>query len=1391
MSRLPWLVAMLVRIVCFAVGGLALYVTLLATRRAQAQNPPATAPEAPTAVAVYSIASQKLEVRWSSSDYAATTGFKVQWKSGTQDYDTSRQASADPATSVVTASSSTTTRRYKHTLTGLTDGTEHTVQVIATNSHGDSDPSPAATGTPQSTPGQALAFIENEVVTIHESAFPWLRKAWDYLDDQAVPVTFRDDDLSVVISVSNPFGLGPVQASSVAIGRTSLNLIHVITHELGHVYTLVNNVTTTPGPLGIAHVYFSALDVQETNCHPNELYADTLMILVHGDGARQQSNYWSRCIGTDDSVTEAALAVVRSAVAGQTPSWFADTYHDTNGEPDLEQLWSDVKAISRKKALVYQLRNEFGGYCSNQKAFASAFGNGVTRNPWRDGGCVPEAPGNLTATSTGKGKLTVSWAVPASDGGSPIEGYRVQWKSGSQEYDSSRQAEVTNLSYTISGLAAVEYMVQVLAYNTNGDGTAATATATATDTNDAPAFPATETGVRSVAENTRSGVAIGAPVAATDPNNDRLTYTLGGADATSFEIVATSGQLRTKAPLDRETKASYGVTVSVRDGEDASGTTGTEIDDTIAVTITVADVDEPPTVTGPTSVNNYAENGTGSVGTYSATDPENDALTWSLTGADAGKFGISSDGVLRFAATPDYEARADAGGNNVYNVTVVATAGGKTGTRAVTVTVTDVNEAPVISGPTSVNNYTEGGMGDVTDYNATDPERRTIIWSLAGADRNAFTISSDGVLRFAATPDYEAPADAGGDNEYRVTVQASDGEHTGTRALTVTVENAEETGTISLSSEQPQVGTQLTATLTDPDGSITGRSWKWERSPNRSSWTAISGAATAQYTPVGGDLDYYLRVTASYTDGHGAGKSVAATADHRVEAAPGFNQPPQFPGATAERSIAENSPAQTPVGDPVTATDPEGHQLAYTLTAGDVDSFTIDGDTGQLRVKQGTVLDYETGRRSYSVTVTATDPSLASASTVVTITVADVNEPPDAANDTATTAEDAATVVRVLDNDPDPEGQGLTVSLRRAPHNGTATVGADHTITYTPRADFHGTDTFAYRASDGVHDSAAATVIVTVTPVNDPPEFSPDQSEVPVGGLLEATDRDGDTLTYTLSGPDAHFFDIDRYTAKIKLAAGTVLDPATRPTYTVTVTARDPSGATASIEVTINAASGGGGDGGGGSGGGGGGPPAPPPAPPRSPIIGSTPAATAKEVAGDLLVLQRHDQPGVEVEVGVGWISQDGQRIITIGFVRDGDLGQTYAVVRREGDGLVVRRWIAPDSHLVYAVPWASVNTQYTFPVGVILAIPLDDQHPPPNMLTRRFDGSDDRILAYDAELGQWRHVPDEATFQARGYYWCNVTAADAAFFKRISQGSPYPASTLPAQGDYPNCLTT
>ncbi len=93
-------------------------------------------------------------------------------------------------------------------------------------------------------------------------------------------------------------------------------------------------------------------------------------------------------------------------------------------------------------------------------------------------------------------------------------------------------------------------------------------------------------------------------------------------------------------------------------------------------------------------------------------------------------------------------------------------------------------------------------------------------------------------------------------------------------------------------------------------------------------------------------------------------------------------------------------------------------------------------------------------------------------------------------------------------------------------------------------------------------------------------------------------------------------------------------------------------------------------------------------------------------------------------------------------------------------------------------------------PLAVLVPIPLDDQYPQPNQLVRRFDGGDDRILAFDAERGQWRHEPDLMTFQARGFYWCNMTSADAGFFDRTTQGPVYPATDVPERADYPVCQT-
>ena len=75
-------------------------------------------------------------------------------------------------------------------------------------------------------------------------------------------------------------------------------------------------------------------------------------------------------------------------------------------------------------------------------------------------------------------------------------------------------------------------------------------------------------------------------------------------------------------------------------------------------------------------------------------------------------------------------------------------------------------------------------------------------------------------------------------------------------------------------------------------------------------------------------------------------------------------------------------------------------------------------------------------------------------------------------------------------------------------------------------------------------------------------------------------------------------------------------------------------------------------------------------------------------------------------------------------------------------------------------------------------------------MLVRRYDGTDDRVFAFDSVLEKWRHVPDVATFQAMGFYWCNVTAGGDSFFREFPIGPPFLKIDMPVRDDYPDCLT-
>ncbi len=185
-----------------------------------------------------------------------------------------------------------------------------------------------------------------------------------------------------------------------------------------------------------------------------------------------------------------------------------------------------------------------------------------------------------------------------------------------------------------------QYEVTVSVSDGKGGSDSITVTINVTDVqeNRAPVFTDGASTTRSIAENTGTGQDIGAAVGATDADNNSLTYTLGGTDAASFSIVSASGQLRTKAALDYESKSEYSVTVSVSDGN---------LEDTITVTINVTDVAEnsaPVFGEGDTATRSVAEDtGTGqNIGdAVEATDADSsDTLTYSLGGTDASSFDI-------------------------------------------------------------------------------------------------------------------------------------------------------------------------------------------------------------------------------------------------------------------------------------------------------------------------------------------------------------------------------------------------------------------------------------------------------------------------------------------------------------------------------------------------------------------------------------------------------------------------------------------------------------------------------------------------------------------------------------------------------------------------------
>ena len=352
----------------------------------------------------------------------------------------------------------------------------------------------------------------------------------------------------------------------------------------------------------------------------------------------------------------------------------------------------------------------------------------------------------------------------------------------------------------------------------------------------------------------------------------------------------------------------------------------------------------------------------------------NDPLAYSLTGTDAASFEIDpGSGQIRLVA----DVQLDYEGKRTYRLTARVTDGRDQNgdddmdaiddTINVTITVTDVNEAPEVSGD-STPSYEENSSSAVATYSATDPERDTITWTVG----NDFWVSQRGQLYFRSPPSFEDQT------SYQATVEATDEDGlSDSIAVTVTVTDIEEAGSVKLSPPRGWLDQQtpFSAVLADDDGQIMSTTWQWARSSNRSSWTDVPGATFDTYAVGQGNVEeynHYLRATASYSDRRGSNKTASGVLPGRIgDLVPATNAQPQFAEDSVTRSVSQGTAAGRAIGAPVQAVDPDGGDiLSYSLNGPDADDFDIDTVTGQLRTRA--VLDRGV-KDTYEVTVSVHD----------------------------------------------------------------------------------------------------------------------------------------------------------------------------------------------------------------------------------------------------------------------------------------------------------------------------------------------------------------------------------------------------------------------------------